>query len=242
MSDISIFPIFNQDAPGVWDDFLRIRIAPMQNYDLPMSDDDVANAAQEYTDNWRHYSGNFAFGAYDGQNMVGFVNGVVHKNIAHLQQLHILPEYQRQRLGIRLLSAAQGASSVMSARRMELTSLSRARQFYERMGFDALSWTKYQKKLSQPHSDLVPVFHCVPGLARACGISVADMRQINKLHLPMFVSYDHNSNINGYIINDKNGNTLIEVRDNNPKQIVRRALERTSQAHLSHIQNIAKQR
>lgn len=242
MSDVSICPIFDQSAPNVWDDFMRIRMRTMQDYGLPMSDSDIANAIQEQTNNWNNYSGNFAFGAYDGGKMIGYVQGLVHKNVASLLQLHVLPEYQHQHIGARLLSSAQSAASLMSAHRMELFSLCKSRQFYERMGYEALSWTEYRKKLSPSNGGCVPVFRCQPVLARACGICPDMAKQINKSHLPMFVSYDCRSNINGYTIADTNGGALIEIRDNNPKQIVRRTLERATQSYMLHVQNITKQR
>ena len=240
MSDVSIFPIFNQASPGVWDDFLRIRSATMTaDYDMPLTDDDVERARQDYNKNWQTYSGNFAFGAYDAEyNMIGCVHGLGHKGIADLQQLHVLPQNQGQRIGRRLLVAAQDAASIMSARSMELISMSKARKFYEKMGCKGLSWTEYTKSLSRPRSSVAAVFHCNPALARACELDRETVKQINKLHLPMFVSYDWQSNVNGYAISDTNGGVLIDIRDNNPKQIVRRALESQMDAYLSYMSSM----
>ena len=239
MSDIYIQPIFDQSAPGVWDDFLRIRNATMSaDYDMPLTGSDIITAHQEYASTWRAYSGNFAFGAYDAENnMIGCVHGVAHKNVAHLQQLHVDPHYQGHRIGRRLLTMAQEAASIMSARYIELISMSKARPFYESMGYHGLSWTEYKKTLLQPHSTTVPVFHCNPALARACGLDKEFVKQINKLHLPMFVSYDYQSKVNGYIILDTNGGRLIQVHDNNPRQLVRRTLERCADSYLSYIQS-----
>ena len=48
MSDITIFPIFNQAVPHVWDDFLRIRIAAMRaNYNIEMTADEIARAMHD---------------------------------------------------------------------------------------------------------------------------------------------------------------------------------------------------
>ena len=240
MSDIYIQPIFDQSAPGVWDDFLRIRNATMTaDYNMPLTDSDIIVAHQDYEQNWQSYSGNFAFGAYDADhNMIGCVHGVVHKNVAHLQQLHVDPQYQGQHIGRRLLTMAQDAASIMSARYIELISMSKARLFYESMGYKGLSWTDYQKNLSYPRCVVTPVFHCNPVLARACGLDKEVVKQVNKSCLPMFVSYDHQSKVNGYVILDANGARLIDVRDNNPRQLVRHALERRVNSYLSHIQSL----
>ena len=72
MSEIKILPIFNQSAPGVWDDMLRVRIAAMQyNYNIRLTDEELADAMSDFQKSWRQLSHNFAFGAYDGDRMVG---------------------------------------------------------------------------------------------------------------------------------------------------------------------------
>ena len=237
MSEYRIIPIFNQSAPGVWDDFLRIRSATMTaDYDMPLLAEDIAYAQKEYAHNWKSRSGNFAFGAFDqDNNMIGCVHGVVTQNVAHLGHLHVEPKYQGRRLGRRLLAAAQDAAAIMGARHIELISMSKARHFYEKMGYRGLSWTEYKKAVSGPRCVTAPVFYCKPALGRACGLTPDTVKQINKLHSPMFVSYDHQSNVNGYAVLDSNGGMLIQVRDNNPRQIVRHALEKQVSEYLAHM-------
>ena len=66
MTDIQILPIFDQSAPGVWDDMLRIRVATMKhNYGVVMSPLDISQAYTDYANAWQTNAKNFAFAAYD---------------------------------------------------------------------------------------------------------------------------------------------------------------------------------
>ena len=44
MKQIKIFPIFNQDANGVWDKFIEIRVAAYAGDKIFMDSQDIANA------------------------------------------------------------------------------------------------------------------------------------------------------------------------------------------------------
>ena len=243
MSDIIIQPIFNQSAPGIWHDFLRIRIdAWIYNYGMPMSSDDIARAHQEYIDNWNRYSCNFAFGAYDQSRMVGCVNGCVHKSVGSLYNLYILPEYQHQRIGHRLLNASHNAAATMHGRRMELISLSCARLFYVDMGYKCYDWTALYKHLGQPKCSVVPIFRCNPDIVRKCNLAPDTVSQVKSMHLPMFASYDVNSNIDGYGLLGADGEPIIRTTKVCAGGITRRSLERVLDAHRIHLENIAKLR
>jgi len=243
MSDIIIQPIFNQSAPGIWQDFLRIRMDTwMHHYNIPMSSDDIARAHQDYIDDWNRYSRNFAFGAYDENRMVGCVNGGVRDSIGYLYNLYVLPEYQHQRIGRRLLHAAHNAAAIMYAHRMELISLSRARSFYVGLGYKCTDWTDFYKRLECPKCSIVPVFRCNPSIVRKCNLTPESARQIKSMHLPMFASYDANSDINGYGLLGADGEPIVCASKTHAGGITRRSLERVLDAHRIHLENIAKLR
>ncbi|MBQ2017639.1 MAG: GNAT family N-acetyltransferase, partial [Alphaproteobacteria bacterium] len=123
MSEIRILPIFNQSAPGVWDDMLRIRIATMRhNYNIKLTDQEISEAMAEFQQSWKRLSFNFAFGAYDDGKMVGCISGDVQNKTAFIRHLYVLPEYQGQRIGSRLLNEAEIATSV-SARQTDIVAL-----------------------------------------------------------------------------------------------------------------------
>ncbi len=202
MSEIKVFPIFNQAAPGIWDDMLRVRIAAMRhNYNIRLTDKELADAISEFQKSWRQLSHNFAFGAYDGDKMIGCINGDVQKKTAFIRHLYVMPEYQGQHIGAALLQAAEKSASI-SAHYSELVSLANAEKFYLRMGYSSpVGTNNYQKKLSAPRCCTVPVFYCAPSFKRGVGAlrygdaDVSVCNQINENHLPVFSEYNIDSKI-----------------------------------------------
>lgn len=202
MSEIKILPIFNQSAPGVWDDMLRVRIAAMQhNYNIHLTDEELADAMSVFQKSWRQLSHNFAFAAYDGDRMVGCLNGDVQKKTAYVRHLYVLPEYQGQQIGAGLLRAAENAASLF-ARQTDVVALARAEKFYRHMGYNSPTNTNnYVKQLCAPKCRTVPVFYCAPSFVRACdklmGKSGAafNATRINHEHVPTFADYDVNSQL-----------------------------------------------
>ena len=66
MKEINFIPIFDQTAPGVWDDFMRIRVAAMrENYGHDMSATDYAHYMRQYQDDFARHQYNVAYGAYE---------------------------------------------------------------------------------------------------------------------------------------------------------------------------------
>ena len=117
--DIKIIPIFNQGFPGIWDDFLRIRVAAMKyNYDIQLSNIDLENARTAL----KRTKYPFAFGAYDDDKMVACIHGSIQPNTAEINHLYVLPEYQGQKIGIKLLQSAEAAIS-LTTNTVELISL-----------------------------------------------------------------------------------------------------------------------
>lgn len=220
MNEVRILPIFDQSAPGVWDDMLRIRIAAMQhNYSLVLTDDEITNAASELCHSWRHLSSNFAFAAYDGDKMVGCLNGDIQKRVAYIRHLYVLPEYQGLQIGSRLLSAAERAVSI-EARHTSLVSLAGAEKFYQRMGYHSLTGlNNYVKEVSLSKCSCLPVFHASGSFNRACEklrATYADMPDVvsaTRQHLPVFAEYYIDSNLRAMgIINSGTAQTRATTR------------------------------
>ncbi len=220
MSDITIFPIFNQAVPRVWDDFIRIRIAAMRvNYNLEMTADDIAHAMQEMQSAWNHYAFNFAFGAYDGADMVGCIHGDCSQRVASIRHLYVLPEYQGLRIGSRLMSAAEAAVSV-AANKLDLVALGHAEDFYKKRGCTSpLNTNVFVKDIvGGGRCQAVPLFWCPTSVSRACddlsrvSNCTFDAGRVNQEHRPTFVYRDVNSNIVGYGIVGTNSNNTDDVR------------------------------
>lgn len=204
MSDVKIFPIFNQAAPGVWDDFLRIRVAAMKyNYDIQLSNIDLENARTELKQTKRP----FAFGAYDGDKMVGCIHGSIPSNTAEISHLYVLPEYQGQKIGIKLLQSAEAAISINTNNAI-LISLSKACKFYEKYGYISPEQTnKFCKNVKNSGNGRIsPVFVPSASLIRQIAkisnkpTTLFDKTKLSAEQTPIFVYRNLDSKICGFAI------------------------------------------
>ena len=222
MSNVKIFPIFNQSAPGVWDDFLRIRVAAMKyNYDIQLSNIDLENARTEL----KQTKYPFAFGAYDDDKMVACIHGSIQPNTAEFSHLYVLPEYQGQKIGIKLLQSAEDAIS-LTTNTVELISLGNACKFYEKHGYTSPESTnKFCKNVKESGNGLVlPVFMPSASLIRQLAkISKQSVSQFNakKLiteHTPIFIYRNRESKICGFAIAN-NGHQVYTTPGWSPVQL-----------------------
>ena len=204
MSNVKIFPIFNQSAPGVWDDFLRIRVAAMKhNYDIQLSDYALKNALDELQQT-KHP---FAFGAYDDDKMVGCIHGSIQPNTAEINHLYVLPEYQGQKIGIKLLQSAEAAIS-LNTNNAVLISLGKACKFYEKHGYTSPEWTnKFCKNVKNSGNCRVsPVFVPSASLIRQLAkisnkpTTLFDKKKLSAERTPIFVYRNLDSKICGFAI------------------------------------------
>lgn len=243
MSEIKILPIFNQSAPGIWDDMLRVRIAAMRyNYNIRLTSAEKSDAMSEFHDSWNRLSHNFAFAAYDGERMVGCLNGDIQKQTAYIRHLYILPEYQGKQIGAGLLRAAENAVS-LSARQADIIALAGAEKFYRRMGYNSpVNTNNYVKQLTAPKCRSVPIFHCAPAFVRACsklthGTSMPDIKRINSEHLPVFADFDEKSKLRA-IASFVDGATIMRSNHGDLNDWLYRSMSRIVNNYLSVAQEI----
>ena len=222
MSDVKIFPIFNQSAPGVWDDFLRIRVAAMKyNYDIQLSDKELQNALAAL----QKTKYPFAFGAYDDDKMVACIHGSIQPNSAEINHLYVLPEYQGQKIGIKLLQSAEAAIS-LTTNTVELISLGNACKFYEKHGYTSPEWTnKFCKNVKKSGNGRVsPVFVPSASLIRQMAkisnkpATLFDKTKLSTERTPIFVYRNLDSKICGFAIAN-NGHQVYTTPGWSPMQL-----------------------
>lgn len=212
MRNVQILPIFNQTAPGVWDDFLRIRVAVMKyNYDHELDNVSLNNALTELANNWKTKAWNFAFGAYDNNKMIGYICGHADKKdngqTVYFDHLYVMPEYQKQHIGKQLLNAAESASA-LHARQSELISLGNAYGFYAKNGYVSYTGTNvYNKSLKNiGKCQVIPVFYCKPKILGSIKDMISNtkskIKSANTEHKPMFVYKDINLKTTGVMLGD----------------------------------------
>ena len=206
MKDIKIFPIFNQSAPGVWDDFLRIRtLTRQQVYNIETSPQDYKDTMAEFQEYWKKPSNNFAFGAYDNDNMIGFISGTFETRYATIQHLYVLPQYQGQHIGAQLLNCAESAISV-DRNNMELISMTKSETFYKKYGYKSVTGTNHYNKSvkNSGHCAVAPVFRCttktVRKMAELSGQPAEgfDKKSIIKNYTPVFIYRNEKSEITAF--------------------------------------------
>lgn len=190
MDDIvRIVPIFDQSAPTIWADFLRIqRDTTSAVYNAQVSDALCRNAMDEYTRDFKN-AGAFAFGAYTGDKMVGFVRGNIERSSMYIAGVYILPEYRGMRLGSRLLGAAERSASLATGY-SELHAIVGAETFYAqpRTGYSCSYSNVYTKPIHKSgRSSTVPVFRLNSALSRAIKQMLAPYDIQQDKHMPMFV-------------------------------------------------------
>lgn len=203
MSDITILPIFDQSAPGIWYDFGHTCARTMySNYNNGGYFEEIDDWMHQDATDWVRCRAKFAFGAYDGATMVGFIQGWATEEYAHTQALYLLREYQGRGVGKSLLHRAEMVSTVTS-KRMESKSLSGAKNFYESQGYTLRNGNDYyHKQLNGPiRADFVEVFHVYAGLAKQCQKINPRFKanMVNVHHNPMFAHFDVDGRMDGYI-------------------------------------------
>lgn len=235
MSEIKIIPIFDQSAPKVWTDFLRIRAMAMQcNHNVKMSDHEIADAITEYQDSWKRVSCNYAFGAFDNGKMVGCVTGDCQHGVSYLRHLYVLPEYQGQYLGYSLLKAAENMSSLY-AKKSDIVALPGAEKFYKKYGYVAPCSTNWYTKdiCNAGKCSVTPLFYYSKPIIRICNELAAKSGDVfvpdNKQHKPVFIYRDAANKITAFGVVEQNGARIYSQSlsaDDWARRCINRAIEK----------------
>ncbi len=217
MKDINIIPIFNQAAPDIWDSFINIRACAMREvYNYKFTADDYVVAMDDFWDVWHKQCPHFAFGAYDGTEMVGFVQGYCIDKTAKLDNLYVMPKYMRHGIGGKLLLNAE-RSIAPYADYIELVSLLHAQKFYRQNQYLPVFSNGYYKNITADamRTAVVPVFHPNAKIIRECKriakMNCSDFvfeRSTKNAHMPMFVYVDTDAVIRGFVVGDDNNNKI----------------------------------
>ena len=234
MKTINIVPIFNQTIPGIWADFARIQSTRLSEYN-GVESLDREHLMNVYSRNWSLHTHNFAFGAYCGDDMVGFLNGYVEKRIATIDGLYVLPKYRRRGIGRRLLHQAEFAVHT-HANKIDLVALTRAVPYYIQRGYSVQAYESenhFVKTLGKREvAGVTPLFFSTPRITNALKKIDAEYNfaRVNKLHLPTFVYGDIQGNIHGYV--ELNG---VHVGYGMPREFVEPKLRRVFDEYLENI-------
>ncbi len=203
--NIQYKPIFDQSAPGVWDDFARIQIAATSfNFSTEMFLRDVKR-------DWSNFRHNFAFGAYHNNQIIGFIRGkcFTDKKLAEVSELFVLPEYRGYQIGRNLLAGVE-SGVVFDADKISVRIDVNSGKYFIDNGYTAdeqSPFTRFEKQIQKPtNASIMPIFYVGTEMNARCNeIAAAQPRQtnfdashVNDRHLPMWVAFS-NPNINGFV-------------------------------------------
>ncbi len=204
--EIQLFPIFNHTAPDVWDDFCNVKLQAWRGtYGIQTSDQDRKNTMTEFRKWVARDAHTFAFGAYAGTQLVGYIRGTQRTTKIVCHDLYVLPEFQRMRIGRRLMGAVEQTYK-LNTNRIQLLAMGYSGTFYQKLGFGAPAhddnYVKILKKTSVYGT--IPVFKATEGLMKDCATfnTVHNLelnkQQINDNRAPMFVYYDEGHHVDGW--------------------------------------------
>ena len=209
--EIKILPIFNPEKCDFWANFqLLYKITAEYDYDMTITPANLQTLMQ----NVRDSGANILFGAYDGNKMVGCMVASASRSSVKIQYLHVLPEYQKHRIGTQLLSTTECAASLV-AKKAELISWGKAENFYKRHKYTSPTHdNKYEKDIRNAGNYTVqPVFSRTKKIlntfAEISSVSYDTIKQEIKPRTPVFVYRSPDIFISGYgYINDKNESVI----------------------------------
>lgn len=236
MKDVSILPVFNQSAPGVWDDFLHIRATAMsENYNCPLSVADIERYRSEYMLDWKRCKKTFAFAAYDDMKMVGFARGYCVGGHGVLRCLYVLPSYQGEGIGKHLLSRVENSVSI-HCKSMELVALGCAEKFYAKNGYHPKFYNsnEYQKTMRTPHCSTIALFGASAQLVKMCQALAPDINvgALLKSTPAAFGYIDEHGTMSRFLITSPDTNT--PIYSHQAPDIINRVLSRSYDYYIQH--------
>ncbi len=195
MADTIIIPIFDQSAPGIWNDFACVRATAIREkygYTPPASDNDAQVAA--FQSMWRSRRGfNFAFAAYQNGHMIGFAQGTRVGGHAKLHNLYVTSAADGMHMGRVLLSRAEQAAS-LGAKSMEIVAMGGAMNFYRNQGYipQESGSNHFNKPIKVPPYAVIPVFGVTAQLMRKYPQinEHINMQRVVYNHRPAFICTD----------------------------------------------------
>ena len=159
--NILITPIFDQSAGTVWFDFLRIETLCHQNYGYKVNKETKIDIYNRNVNEWEKQKYTFAFGAYDGNKMVGFASGYREdQQEMYLHNLYVMPEYKGRGIGTALLEQCEHNARLVTDY-MTVVSLNEALGFYEKCGYSIYDKRNCEKKLQKDSIGIIPVFKSI---------------------------------------------------------------------------------
>ena len=170
---------------------------------------------QAYFNTWDIENHVFAFAAYKGKEMVGFITGALTGINMFTRSLYVIPQYRGYGIGSKLLETAERTASFV-ATKMELFSLSGSVSFYHERGYKntvVCGKVMKTKKLSKISAGTVPVFQWFDSLQSKLNVEIDTNLLKQSEYQPIFVYVNSKQNIDGIATRLPDGKKEIRLND-----------------------------
>jgi GNAT superfamily N-acetyltransferase len=216
--DFNIVPIFNQNASGIWYDFIRIEaVCDTELYGLSYPTESIIQSRfRAYKGACHEHKHTFAFGAYHNGQMIGFSQGRLYQeNEMYLDRLYVLPKYHRCGIGTQLLKAAEQTATIF-ATKIKFIALEEAASFYEQKhGYQQFAYM--EKNLSPTANSIVPIFQWIKkDFNIKIDIHVNTMELKRNKYQPIFAHINENREIDAVATRTPDGKTKTWANYNIP--------------------------
>ena len=238
-TEFNILPIFDQRAPGVWDDLWRVKSeAWLSVYRRWPDAEDKAKIFDIYDKESRAKTNAFAFGAYAKGKLIGYIRGICKGNDVLVHDLYVLPRFHRQRVGKRLMYTTE-CTFKTTHRYVKLTAMETSEPFYIKQGFSSPTGDmQYIKRIKMYGIyNTVPVFKYSAQTWAECSEFAAKYNitlnrdDVDKLHAPVFIYRGDNDAIEGIAV-IKPGKNDAQIAANSPW--VKKQTTRAAEQYLQH--------
>ena len=245
--DAKIFPIFNQD-----DDISR-RFASLEK-NIAEANYNFYAPFESYVNFYKNFDNlsdsRFAFGAFHGDEMLGFIKGYKNRGPygrARISRLCVLSEFQKNGIGGKLLAAAEKSLSV-DTKIVDLVPAKSAKEFSPKLFYEKNGYCNYNGGTGM--YKILEEASKQPGVAPIFQVSVAIKRQfidshaeelaehVNKRHDPMF-AYIKDGAVVGYLsasFQEDNTMEIVRLQVHEDFQFIGigRSLFQTAQQYAIH--------
>ncbi len=214
--NITFSPIFDQSVGSVWFNFLRIETLCNLKYGYKVDTEAKIDIYNRNVQEWKKQKYTFAFGAYNGDKMVGFASGYREdKQEMYLHNLYVMPEYKGKGIGKALLEQCE-LNATLITDKLTLISLDGSLGFYKKCGYAIRDERNCEKKLPEEIMGGVPVFKSVSWFRNVninLGINIAELEKYK--NVPMFAYVSLNRQIDAVAFRTLAGEDKIYI---NPKK------------------------
>lgn len=161
--DVTVVPVFNQQAPMIWENFVELEMSAMSEHGYAYMGNAFDEMYDKYSHIYTHCPDNMAFVAYYNGEIVGFTSAYrSDTDDIYLNSLFVKHGMQGMGIGKKLIRAMEQSAALIGS---DINGIcyNWSKGFYKKMGYkiarDKMDSEVFTKKLDIPHDAVIPVFN-----------------------------------------------------------------------------------